>query len=535
MSADRSTPAGSWLARPVAGVAATIVLLAFAAHVVQALGGAYLSYVSGIWLALGRDLSAGTFYRNLLGPLGYGGTRYFPLFFVLVAAGLRADVSPLAAGWLASGASAVVLVTGVWRSVRALGVPPRAAVVWAAASLGPYFVHQTLFEIRADVLAAGLNLWGLALVIDRAQPRGEGRGLAAPVVMFTLALAAKVTSLAIPIAAAAGLLVGRRRRTGWRLAAATAVGAAVFFAVTALASGGRAIASWRACMFAGESQGQTILALVTGQFVQLARYSHLLTVLFVLDAAAVVALLWPRASDRASSLNPWLPVTVLAGATASAAFALSSPGTVPSNQVVEWIAISLVALAAVAVNRPRLAKPAAWVVVGLAVWTSAQDVVRVRDLRATESRRMTAAARAELVDLVAHSPRPVLSENPLWPVLAGRQPYMLDPFALRVVMLSRPDVFADIRARLDAHFFSLVILQVDPTTVRGRGYYEHVNFGWPVTERILADYQFDRQMAPDVFVYRPRSAPQTEAAAPGAETGAGGPTLAARPGAQSSR
>ena len=33
-----------------------LALAAFALHAWQALAGAYLSYVSGIWLALGRDL-----------------------------------------------------------------------------------------------------------------------------------------------------------------------------------------------------------------------------------------------------------------------------------------------------------------------------------------------------------------------------------------------------------------------------------------------------------------------------------------------
>jgi hypothetical protein len=43
---------------------------------------AHLSYAEGIWIGLASDAAHGVFYRPLDGPLGYGGTRYLPLFFV---------------------------------------------------------------------------------------------------------------------------------------------------------------------------------------------------------------------------------------------------------------------------------------------------------------------------------------------------------------------------------------------------------------------------------------------------------------------
>lgn len=43
-----------------------------------------VNLVSGVWLALARDLCDGLFYRDLITPSEYGGTRYFPLFVSLV-------------------------------------------------------------------------------------------------------------------------------------------------------------------------------------------------------------------------------------------------------------------------------------------------------------------------------------------------------------------------------------------------------------------------------------------------------------------
>src|SRR6202521_3110166 len=43
----------------------------------------YLTPTNGVWLALATDLKDGLFYRPLLSPVGYGGARYFSLFFFL--------------------------------------------------------------------------------------------------------------------------------------------------------------------------------------------------------------------------------------------------------------------------------------------------------------------------------------------------------------------------------------------------------------------------------------------------------------------
>ena len=191
-----------------------LALAAFALHAWQALAGAYLSYVSGIWLALGRDLSAGLFYRDLSSDVGYGGTRYFPLFFSLIGLFMRAGLAPLAAGWIASACAALILATGLFRVARGLKLSRDVAILLGVGGLAPYFVQQTLFEVRADVLAAGLNLWGLSYMVplwNQEEPgTGARPGLAA--LAFTLAFATKVTSLAVPLSLLVGAsLAGHRR------------------------------------------------------------------------------------------------------------------------------------------------------------------------------------------------------------------------------------------------------------------------------------------------------------------------------------
>ena len=107
-------------------LAATVTGAALAIHAWQAIStSAYVDFVTGVWLALADDFSRGVFYRDLIGPDGYGGTRYFPLFFVSIGALMRLGASPLAAGFAVSLASGALLVLGVRRLLVRSGLPAR--------------------------------------------------------------------------------------------------------------------------------------------------------------------------------------------------------------------------------------------------------------------------------------------------------------------------------------------------------------------------------------------------------------------------
>jgi hypothetical protein len=491
----------------LAAAATAIALVAFVAHFWLALSGGYLSYLSGIWLALARDLAAGTFYRDLIGPLGYGGTRYFPLFFVVIGGLLRLGLSPLAAGWIASLLSAIVQAVGLARVGRALGAPRSMVWLLAAGALAPYFVQQTLFELRADVLATGLSLLGIAAAIPVWREPADTRARVTTVaVWLTLAVATKITSLAIPASIIIAMVLAGRAHAAWRLSIRLVIGLLSFFVMVQVTSGGRALTSWRACMFAGAGEVSGLRALLAGDFMRAVTFSHLLAALFVLDVVALTALVvLGRRSDWLSGRSIWLPAALLVGVTASTAFTLSTPGTVPSNQVIDWIGISLVVLTWAAAGRRELTRAASVAIALVVIWMAGQDLVRVRSLwRDADSQAVRAAARSQVVHLVTDASAPVLAESALWPVLAGQQAILLDPFALRVVTSSHPEIAADLEAKLEAHYFSAVILDLDPTSERGRGWYEHLHFGWPIMARVLANYELDRQLAPDVWVYAPK-------------------------------
>lgn len=126
----------------------------------------------GIWMALARYLNTGTFYPPLQDGDFYGGTRYVPLFFSLIAGLAHLTPDYLVAAKLAALLSMVVLVSGVATAIRQLSSRwtevPLAALVLAI----PQGIAAVLLP-QADALAAGLSVWGL-VVLGR-EPTGDGR------------------------------------------------------------------------------------------------------------------------------------------------------------------------------------------------------------------------------------------------------------------------------------------------------------------------------------------------------------------------
>jgi hypothetical protein len=317
------------------------------------------------------------------------------------------------------------------------------------------------------------------------------------------------------------LVLAGRFSPAARFAGAMAAGTAAFLGLVQLASGGRAIGVWRACMLMDASEHETLRGWLSGHFVELVRYSHLLTAMFAVAVTALVALVALHlrrepdagADGRARKIRRlfgaggsllWLPVALFGGVTASAALTLSSPGTVPSNQMVEWLVVTFAVLTVAAATGAELRRPLSWALVFIVCWMSAQDAIRAGRLWQERAGHTRPEVRRQIAAMVGRAPTPVLSESALWPTLARRHSFMLDPFALRVVMLSHPGIARDLATRIEARSFSSVIFQMDPDSERGRGYYENVNFGRPITSLILANYRFDSRPAHDVWIYVPK-------------------------------
>jgi hypothetical protein len=490
------SPTPSLLGRVCALLAASSVGAALVVHAWHAIGSAaYVDFVTGVWLALANDFAHGVFYRDLVGPDGYGGTRYFPLFFTAIGALMRLGVSPLAAGFLVSAVAAGLLVAGIRRVLSRFGLPPAVAAALALFVLAPRFLQQGLLAIRSDLLAAGLVTWGLDFSLAAAdQERTDARTLAAAAACFTLAAATKVTSLYAPAGVVLALLWAARPGAAFRLSAMVAAGVAAMMAVVAAASNGRAVESWLSCGLAGAGVAEWLASAPAVVFTQMIGPSRVFTATMLAASIAWLAMARARA--------PKVLLVIFPVALAATAVVLASPGTSYTNQLVDALAMGLVAIGWALSRYPGLRVPAMALLLLLSLAAARQSLMPVASPALRQQAWQKAAERESLIQQLAALEAPVLSESPELLVLGRVRPYLLDPFTLRVLSIRRPDLMAPLHGDLDARRFERVVLMYDPESPAGRGWYTNIDFGWPLMSRILANYEFAEVQA-GLRVYRP--------------------------------
>jgi hypothetical protein len=484
----------------MAMLAASIVGASLAVHAWHAVStAAYVDFVTGVWLALANDAAHGVFYRDLVGPDGYGGTRYFPLFFLSIGALMRLGLGPLAAGFLVSAVAAVLLVAGIRRLLLRFGLPPAVAAAVAIFVLAPRFLQQGLLAIRSDILAAGLAVWGLDYAwsaFDEERP--PTKTLVAASLCFTLAVATKVTSVYAPAGVTLALLWAARPGAALRLGSMVAAGIAAMVAVVAAASSGRAVESWLSCGLAGAGIAEWLASVPAVFFSQIIGPSRVFTSALLAAMAAWLAMARARGPKVLIVL---FPVTL--GATA---VVLASPGTSYTNQLADALAIGLVVIGWVLARYAPVRPAAVAVLLLLSLAAARQSLMPVTDAALRQRARQLSAERDGLVREMTAFGAPVLSESPEVLALGGVRPYLLDPFTLRVLSVRRPDLLGPLYRDLDARRFARVVLMYDPQSPAGRGWYTNVDFGWPILSRILANYEFAGVRA-GLRVYRPKAGP----------------------------
>lgn len=228
---------------------------------------AYLDHVAGVWIALANDLCHGVFYRPLFGLLGYGGTRYFPLVFVLQAGLMKLGCGPIVTGHILSLAATLGLMAGVYVLLRRLGVDKLLAGCSSIFILCSESTQLALLTIRGDVLPAALVVWGLVACCSTTIGT---RQLIITAALFTLAFSAKVTAgYGLGAAFLFFWLTGRRRQA-WALAGLSAAGFTLVIAGMLIASHGRAYEILKACLMGGGSLSSFLripqtVALYTGR------------------------------------------------------------------------------------------------------------------------------------------------------------------------------------------------------------------------------------------------------------------------------
>lgn len=432
------------------GLCQTIAIVAWYWH-----DSIYQANTCGTLTALADDIAHGTLLRPLVSDLGYGGTRYMPLFPLLHGTLIRLGVEPVVAGMSLMQSATVLLAAAIASCLRLAGLPwtkalPLALLTWTSEE---YLQHTT--QLRIDVLAAALNLWGIYCVARAVRRRapGKARGvlwIALAVLMFSLAFISKLTALYGAVAAVLWLLSRRR----WRLAAALGTGTASCAGILLMclqhATGGVFEQVFSRCLSCGGGIADAADAwyIFGREFV-----SHEPNGLFLLGALAAVFL--SRAVGRSLEGLTFLMATM------TLAVEFASPGC-GSNHMVDVYATCILVMGRVVATTPL-----GWRLLGglfaLCLANFACDCVRYGapagyyDAVISERRHSREAIRY-IQRIRPHDGGPVYATDPMVPIVMGQRPYLLDDFMFNSTLIRDHAIASDLCRAMREHRFSMLVI-----------------------------------------------------------------------------
>jgi hypothetical protein len=450
----------------------------------------FLTHVEGAWLTCAYDFVHGVFYRPLFSGLGYGGTRYFPLYFVLTGLFSRLFGSLAASGLFLSAASVVVLCGAVFAFLRRSGASLLLSVAGVTSLLAVATTQQALLTAKGDSLAAVLNFCGLALCLNSKVGRTS---LYAAALLFTLAFATKLTTVFGVAAVVLGWTFARRYKDALQLALASGFGYILVLAVMYFGSSGRVFSIFRACAGGGGSVFYTLQAPI-----------HLLSKALEVDPVFLFFLLICTAfslvsagkayNGQANVLRIYLVLVLLV-----TTVIFGSPGIGINHFLDLQVAVVLTVVLSI-VRVPEFGEigPAL-----LALSLLVALVPTAQDLHGDLHRRSISTDAVEVVARIPADARPILAENPVVLLKSGKTPYLLDPFMFRILAAKQPSLAKDFWEKMNQRGFSAIVLQYDPGNAEGKVWYTETHFGGEFLRDLEANYSPSYTVG-QMHVYTPK-------------------------------
>jgi hypothetical protein len=406
-----------------------------------------LDVASGVWTALAKDFADGHFYRPVFDGMTYGGTRYMPLFFMLHGTLIHWSWDPVSSGLFLTVVSLLAFDLAIYFALRAIGVRPGLAIPLAVLGHATISVQLLTINVKADLLAAAMNLSTFTLALRYAQKPSRGTLIAltlTPVLAVLTRLPAG-SGLVMALVVIYNVL-GIRRAAGYALGvAATFVGIA---AILYFASDGRIFTSFMAVASGGGGTSYAMrfvlwfgLVIVQDPFF-----------LLLFGAALWYAGRWTDRMPDVPQLYFWI------------ALALTIPlfvsRGIDNNHLLDLLAASILVVGAELSRTPRVSSASVLVPLTVGVLNAAMWIPGLFSLRgAIEGEgRPSRQEIASIAALTRLDGAPMLSENPIVSVLAGERPVVADPFSLRVVANDRSDVRSAFSRQLGSAAFDAVVL-----------------------------------------------------------------------------
>jgi hypothetical protein len=472
----------------IAGTSVIIFAILLARVVLNFRNQFFLTHVEGAWLTLAYDFMHGVFYRPLFSSLGYGGTRYFPLYFVLTGIFSKVFGSLETSGLVLSFVTVVMLCCGAYVLLRRYGVDRLLSIAGVASILAVATTQQALVGAKGDNLAAVLNLYGLIVCLKLKISRPS---LYLAALLFTLAFATKLTTVFGVAAVIFGWAYARRHKEAAQLAVATGCGYILVLAAMYFGSDGRVFAIFRACASGGGSIFFTLQAPV--HLISKAMDVDPLFLLFLVPAAAFGLISFK--DNKSDILLIYFALAMLV-----AVVIFGSPG-IGINHLLDLQVAAVLVLVLSISGTPEL-REAGTGIIALTLLVACVPTAHI--LHGDLHRRSFRTDVQLVLERIPADGRPILAENAAVVLKSGKPPYLLDPFMFRILASTHPALATDFWERMTHRGFSGIVLENDASSSEGRKWYTDMHFGGEFLHDLDANYSLGYTVG-EMYVYTPKA------------------------------
>ena len=196
-----------------------------------------------------------------------------------------------------------------------------------------------------------------------------------------------------------------------------------------------------------------------------------------------------------------LPGLLLVATLAITIVIFGSPGTT-QNHLLDLQVAAVILLATWVAN--MASQPKQLGVYALALLTLAAALLLGRHVR-TWSRWYHPHQFQQVIAKAGAGNKPILAENPIIPVLAGQQPYVLDPWMVQLLRTHFPGFQQPLLDRLRRHEFGAVVLTTGAISEKGaQQWFDESSFGPGFVEALKDHYRLAGVAERD-WIYLPKN------------------------------
>ncbi len=431
-------------------------------------------FVSAAWVGLAMDLKDGVFYRPLFSEsTGFGGTRFFPLYFSIHALLMKLMGTPIISGYIISIISEIILFGACYKLLRKYKIE-LSIILWLLVLLLSTISIQIGFSaVRADILPLALNILGIFIFISDCNTKYK-RILVS--FLFILAFSAKITAVSGLVSVFIWLFLNKNMKEGVKILALTSIGYIIVIGIMYLGSSGRVIDIFASCA----SGNIDILSIINGP-IRLAKRIIRYDLECVMLSFWALFIIYKYKRNLTNNLFFifWITSIIITF------FIFLSPGT-ETNHLVDISTASILLIGSVIFNsnfvRRKLFTYMYAIIISFAVIYNIFLLVKLID----GSSNLNVRYPEEIVDICRVNDGIILSEDPTIPVLANKKPYILDSFMLRILVNEKEDIKKSLINGVIERKYSVIIFEKDPLISTDRDIYLH--YGEEFIEAVISNY-----------------------------------------------